>query len=213
MPATTGLGGKRVSERWGARMLPSEPMRGIRAFSPSPNTLLEADRESEHAQVAARVRRIAACLEDEKDVSVLVYAMGGQRHGTIAALASNPGVELSWSRSLIPAYLGPLRLLMASYAGLLRVVDVSLLEATFLRAFDRSMAALYVVRKEYESDLIHRTREPRQSAKYDFGIKRDSRYLIYMVDADSFESSTGAYEVVSLGTGASPCMRACFDEF
>jgi hypothetical protein len=194
-------------------VLPSESMSGIRAFSPSPNTLLEADRESEHAQVAARVRSIAACLEHEKDVSVLVYAMGAQRRGAIAALAGNPGVELIWSRSLIPPYLGPLRLVVASYAGLLRVIDAALLEATFLRACDRSMAALYVVRKEYESDLIRRSREPGKSGKYDFGIKRDAKYLVYMVDADSFESSTGTYEVVSLGTGASACMRACFDDF
>jgi hypothetical protein len=188
-------------------------MSGIRTFSQSPNTLLEADRESEYEQVAARIRRIAACLEVEKDVSVLVYAMGSQRRGTLAALTSKPGVELTWSRSLIPAYLAPLRLIVASYEGLLRVIDTSQLEATFLRAFDRSMAALYVVRNDYESELIRRSREFIQPAKYDFGIKRDAQYLIYMVDADSFESSTGIYEIVSLGTGASPCMRACFEDF
>jgi len=194
-------------------MLPSDLMSDIRAFSPSSNTLLEADRESEHAQVAARVRRIAACLEGEKDVSVFVHAMGAQRRGTIAALASDPGVELKWSTSLIPACLAPLRLVVASYAGLLRITDVSALEATFLRACERSMAALYVVRKEYESDLIRITQESRRSAKYDFGIKRDAQYLIYMADADSFESSTGIYEIVSLGSGVSARLRECFDNF
>ena len=75
------------------------------------------------------------------------------------------------------------------------------------------MAALYVVKNDYVDELIRRSRESGQPEGYDFGVKRDPQYLIYMVDADSFESPTGIYEIVSLGTNSSVCLRSCFDSF
>lgn len=188
-------------------------MKAVRAFSASPNTLLEMDRESERNDVVARIRGIARCLSDSKALSVIVYAMGAQRRSSIAELSDIPGVDVMWFRSLIPAYLAPIRLAIASYECAVRVNDVSHLEDAFLRVMKYSMAALYVVAKDCEGDVIGKMRESRKRKKYDFGVKWDPGYLIYMVDADSFEASTGIYEIVSIGVSALPCLRKCFDGF
>lgn len=188
-------------------------MRPLRAFAVSPNTFLEMDRESERHEVVARIRGIAGCLRNSHAVSVVVYAMGAQRKSSIAVLSEITGVEVLWARSLIPAYLAPIRLVIASYEYVARVDDMSRLEEAFLHALEHSMAALYVVAKDREDDLIRQMQVVQKRKKYDFGVKRDPGYLIYMVDADSFEASTGIYEIMSVGVRVLPCIRECFDGF
>lgn len=160
-----------------------------------------------------RVRKISACLSKEIDKSVLVYAMGAQRRSQIRQLSQLPGVEVIWSRSLIPGYLAPIRLLIASYAALIRVNDPAQLTRVFESAMDKSMAAIYVLPRESEPGFIEKVTASRSPPTYDFGAKRDPQYLIYMVDADSTESSTGIYEIVSMGYMTAGCIKECFDNF
>jgi len=123
------------------------------------------------------------------------------------------GIEVIWSKSLIPALLAPLRVVVASYACLLRIADPSRIEQAFATVVDKSMAALYSVSHGLENEFVSKTKSEGVPAHRDFGIKQDPGYFIYMVDADSRESSTGVYEIVSIGREASECLREAFADY
>lgn len=75
------------------------------------------------------------------------------------------------------------------------------------------MAALYSVSQGLEAEFVSKTKAQGARKHHDFGIKQDPAYFIYMVDADSMESSTGVYEIVSMGRGASECLREAFVDY
>lgn len=123
------------------------------------------------------------------------------------------GVEVVWSKSLIPAVLAPLRLVVASYGCLLRITDLSKVEQAFATVVEKSMAALYSVSRGLEKEFVSRTKAGGAPRHHDFGMKQDPAYFIYMVDADSVESATGLYEIVSMGREASECLQEVFADY
>jgi hypothetical protein len=75
------------------------------------------------------------------------------------------------------------------------------------------MAALYSISPGFEEEFVSRVEAEGVPRHRDFGIKQDPEYFIYMVDADSMESPTGVYEIVSMGRKASECLVNAFADY
>lgn len=183
---------------------------GLRIFNHHPNTGMEYDRESTVEHIQRRVTCLATCVQDNADRCVFVYSMGAMHESQVRQLRRQAGVEVVWSRSLIPGVLLPLRLFFASYASLLRVTDVSKLGEVFFQVLEKSMAGVYEFSRTLEQQFVSQARAQNSENCYDFGVKADPAYMIYIVDADSLESPTGIYEIASVGQGASSRLKDCF---
>lgn len=92
---------------------------------------------------------------------------------------------------------------MATAAGLVKVRDASALDEVFRRLCHLSMAGIYVFSASRERAFLDAVALYPASEHFDFGIKDDERYFIYLADADSSESATVIVEIVSYGCGES----------
>jgi hypothetical protein len=144
-----------------------------------------------------KLSKIESLLEESK--VCYIYGMGAHSKSTYDLLAKLSGVELKWKTSLLPFWLRPLSIVIASYAGLIKIVSITAMTEVFMKLAESSMVGLYIFDSKHELDFINATKKSKLSVDGDFLIKSDPSYLIYQVDADNYESSTGVYEIVSYG--------------
>jgi hypothetical protein len=134
----------------------------------------------------------------------LCYALGfGDKPKTFyAELARIPGVEVVFCRSLIHWVLGFLRLIAASYEGLVKINDPQKIKDVFFKMMNLSMVALYIFDAELEQEVIAEAKKSSFRRAFDLGVPQDKGYIIYLVDGDSTQSPTGYLENVSYGSSA-----------
>ncbi len=102
----------------------------------------------------------------------------------------------------MPSPIKLLSSLIASHAGLVKIIDLKKLPEVFLTLSEQSMVGLYVLPKVIEKQFVQRIKSNITPESYDFGIKKNRDYFFYIVDGDNYESSTGIYEIVSYGVDA-----------
>ncbi|MFZ6735852.1 hypothetical protein ACO0LG_28290 [Undibacterium sp. Ji42W] len=170
-----------------------------RLFQASKNTHAEFDRDVSYAEVEAVLTKLARFQDDRDEVVCYVYGMGAHPRSTYQSMQKLDGVHVEFFRSLLPRKLPFLTWFIASYEGLIRIEDLSLLPNVFLTLMELSMVGVYFMDKELASGFVMSVKEKRQGALIDFGIKDDAGYSIYIVDADNVESMTGMIEIISYG--------------
>ena len=161
------------------------------------NTTREYSREIQVERFRYVLERIPAAISAGK--VCYIFGMGKHPKSTYISFQNTEGIDVVWYGSLLPGYLSPLRLIMASYAGIVRVLNPAKIKDVFEKLSALSMVGLYI----FDISLEHRFIEVVKNRKYsryaDEVVKEDSAYFIYLIDADSLESSTGIYEIVSYG--------------
>jgi hypothetical protein len=150
--------------------------------------------------VRRKLEIIEGILKKETDELVCyVVGMGALDKSTYKLLSNEKGIEVIWYGSILPGILRIISPLVASYAGIVKVLDPEKISSVFFQLTERSMAGLYIFSSEYEATFVNNVILNPTPRKYDYGIKELSNYFIYIVDADNYESSTGIYEIVSYG--------------
>lgn len=168
----------------------------------SENTKQEYDNEISYELLAHKTKQIALVASKNSNQVCYLLGMGAHPRSTYEKFSKENGLEVVWFSSALPNYLFFLRGLVASYEGLLKVLDYKKLPEAFLKLVDNSMAGIYMMNKAYEADFVKFVTSSSSIKNYDFGIKRDPSYFYYIVDADNAESKTGIYEIVSYGMNA-----------
>lgn len=161
------------------------------------NTLREYSREIREEEFLTFLAKVSE--NRHLDKSCFIFGMGKHPKSTYRTLQHIPGIEVIWYGSLLPWYLGLFRVAIASYEGIVKVSEPKLIKGTFERLSRMSMVGLYFFDKRLEDAFIETVKTRKFSYYADDLVKQDSGYLIYQVDADSLESSTGIFEIVSYG--------------
>jgi len=161
------------------------------------NTLREYTREIQEERYQYILERISESVPADK--ALYIFGMGKHPRSTYINLKNTSGIEVLWYGSLLPSYLSPLRIFVASYEGIVRVLDPTCVKDVFARLSTLSMAGLYCFDKQLENSFIQTIKSKKYSNYADEIVKEDIGYFIYQVDADSLEASTGIFEIVSYG--------------
>lgn len=168
-------------------------------LSASLNTKTEFARDVSDEILDAVLNKVTCALSEGSARCCYVLGLGAHPRSTYTNLLKLVGLEVIFFRSVLPKYLRFLSPIVASHQGLLKINDPSVLRDVFLKLIDHSMAGIYCFEAALERDFLQATQNAFDQTKYDFGVKNDRAYLIYMVDADSNESSTGMIEIISCG--------------
>lgn len=168
-------------------------------FAASNNTKGELHRDTSFDDVARVLHRLSGALSLAHDRVCYVFGMGAQPKKKYDSLRHVPGVEVMFARSVLPRFARFLSPVVASYEGLIKIHDPSRLPDTFLGLMERSMVGVYCITSQLEQGFIAAVQEQSRFRRYDFGVKADPAYSLYIVDADNNESETGMVEVISYG--------------
>jgi len=173
----------------------------LKGYSPKrhPNTLIEYNREVTYDEVEAFLENISNEKGLFENKSVFIHGLGSQPRSVYEQLKKTPGVRVVWYKSVLSGFFKPLSLFIASYAGLVKIVNNELLKDVFLRLSEKAMVGLYIFDASLETDFIGITQKKNQFEDVDYQAKEDRSYFVYYVDADNFEASTGIYEIISYG--------------
>jgi len=179
--------------------LSSIHLRTLRTVLSSHNTRAEFLREATFETVEATILKFSRWKHFGKEKICYVFGMGKQPKSTYVALQQEDGLEVLFYRSILPWFAKPLRYVMASYEGLIRIDDPSRLSLVFHTLLDQSMVGVYFIHESMQSELLRAASEALPTQ--DLGVKVDPTYVMYIVDADNEESSTGIVEIISYGIG------------
>jgi hypothetical protein len=164
------------------------------------NTKEEYDKEIQGSKYEHFVKKLSRENVLEKYGKVCyVFGMGKQPKSTYRKINKEQGVTVVWYGSLFPKILKPLGLVIASYEGLVKILDRKKLPEVFFELSKMSMVGVYYFSEVLEKEFIETIKEKKYSVYVDLIVKKDPEYLIYQVDTDNMESSTGVYEIVSYG--------------
>ncbi|MBX9602977.1 MAG: hypothetical protein K2X35_18375 [Bryobacteraceae bacterium] len=71
---------------------------------------------------------------------------------------------------------------------------------------NQAMVIVFVFGANLESSFLERARQVEQRSDPGCGVKNDSGYLLYVVDADRYDSPTGMFHFLSCG-GDDPWLK------
>ena len=165
-------------------------------------TAVHFDREIELDSIVSRTRQIAQQIDGNESMVCYVFGMGSHPRSTYTSVSQIDGVHILWHSSLLPKKWRWLSRLIASEAGLIKIVKAGALEEVFAKVVNSAMAAIYVLHASVEQEFVTEVRNNSAPADYGFGLTLRDDYFVYMVDADNQESSTGVVEIVSYGRNA-----------
>ena len=171
-------------------------------FGSHENTLNEYDNEVSEELLDHHLQQIASVYKNSEGCVCYVLGMGAQPKSTYTELKSESGIEVVWSDSILSGASKVLSIFMASYAGLVKISEPEKLPSIVKKLTYLSMAGIYIFNQSTERKFVDRVIKNPLPKEFDFGIKSDGEYFFYIVDADNAESSTGIYEIVSYGKGA-----------
>jgi hypothetical protein len=169
-------------------------------FGKSSNTRAEFSRDCTQEEVGSTLEQFscAQVLADGNKVA-LIYGMGARPRSVYRMLERDSGVKVVGYRSLLTGFCAIARPIVASYEGIVCVQDPARLQHVFLTLMDSSMVTLYFFEKSMLARVTQAIWAKTPTRVFDFGVKADSGYLIYSVDADNRESKTGLHEIISYG--------------
>lgn len=173
-------------------------LRKLGGIATSANTAKEYHFEGSEEGLRAHILSVKDAIKHANKARYIV-GMGGTTRETDAKIKGMAGVELIWSRSVLPKYLRIIAGLVASESGLIRIEDVEKFPVVFSLLTEMAMAGVYVFDQEFEPEFVEQVTRDLLSADLSYGIRADPGYFMYVVDGDSHESKTGVYEIVSYG--------------
>lgn len=171
----------------------------IGGLGASENTLNEYDNHVSKELLGHHLEQIATTFAASENSVCYVLGMGAQPKCTYTALKKETGIDVVWTRSILPGLSKVLSVVVASYSGLVKVKDPQKLPGIAEKLSHLSMAGVYIIDRSREKEFVDRVSKYPDSREFDFGVKSDNRYFFLLVDADNSESSTGIVEVVSYG--------------
>lgn len=179
-------------------------------FGASGNTAEQYDAQVTIESLEYRLRIISDALQRSEGYCCYVMGMGAKEKRTYTKMECIDGAQVVWVGSVLPKLLSFLGRFVSSYAGLVKIVDRSLIEHVFMTLVDHSMAGVYIFPDQFEPEFLKNVQRTVPPLVFDFGVKSCKDYFMYVVDADNLESSTGAYEIVSYGVEAIPELTDAF---
>jgi len=105
------------------------------------NVKIEYDKEIQEVRYKYVLDRIRHADLDNSRV-VYVFGAGGHPRSTYKAMQKMDGVNVICYNSMLPIVLRPLSILIASYSGLVRILEKEHLNQVFEKVVHLSMAAL-----------------------------------------------------------------------
>ena len=178
-------------------------IRSLGCLGSHENTLSEYDNEVSEELLDHHLNQIASIYKDREGYVCYVLGMGAQPKSIYVELRKELGIEVVWSKSILSGPSKVFSIFMASYAGLVKISVPEKLPNIVKKLCHLSMAGVYIFDQSMEHSFVNRVIENPLPKEFDFKIKDDDGYFFYMVDADNAESSTGIFEIVSYGKGAS----------
>lgn len=88
---------------------------------------------------------------------------------------------------------------MASYRGLVRIDEPSVIVNVVDKLTEQSMVVVFVFDATLESSFLECVRNDKRRDP-GCGVKADPGYLLYVVDADRYDSPTGMFHFLSCGS-------------
>ena len=172
-------------------------------FNVHENTLNEYSHEISEELFDHHLQQITSIYKNCENCVCYVFGMGAQPKSTYTELREENGINVVWSKSILSGVYKMLSILIASYAGLVKISEPDKLPNVFKKLSHLSMVGVYIFDQSLEKEFVNSVIKNPLSKEFSFGIKSDNGYFFYIVDADSMESSTGIYEIVSYGKSAS----------
>lgn len=175
-------------------------------LKPSSNTKVEFSSELDPTLLESRLDKLKSMYLNTENMVLYIVGTGGQARSVYRDLESQfNGIEVLWFDSTLPRYLNFFKGVIASYAGMIKVSELSSMKQIFLSVSEQSMAGIYIFPEHAEKKIKASAKNTLQNRNFDFdlGIKSYANYFFYLVDTDNSESSTGCYEIVSYGIDAS----------
>ncbi|RIZ70863.1 MAG: hypothetical protein D0528_00680 [Methylococcales bacterium] len=162
-------------------------------------TLKEFEANVSEHKINENLLQICNFLQnDNKQTKVCyIFGMGALPLSFYKKIEIMIGVEVVFYRTVLPPILKFLGFFIASYEGLVKIHNPLMLHGVFEILMSQSMVGLYIFDTEIETDFVNSVQN--MQFKYDFGVKKDEGYLIYLVDADNDRSDTGIIEIISFG--------------
>ncbi len=162
------------------------------------------DRKREGDLLDTPWTRALQALSEEKDLIpegavCYLHGMGAQVKSTYASLPPSADYELQWYDSVLTGWWRPLRHVMASYEGLIKIKASKSILPLFEKVVENSMAGLFIFSAADEGDFVQAVTKDRDASRADAIVKRSDHFLCYYIDADNEESDTGRYEILSYG--------------
>ncbi|MCW8899653.1 MAG: hypothetical protein OQK95_03170 [Gammaproteobacteria bacterium] len=183
-------------------------LKSIGDFGKSPNTESEYDNQATEERIGSVLERITAVLNSKgNEKACYIFGMGAQPKSVYNNLKAVDGVEVIWSGSLLPKVIRFMGGIVASHAGLVKITNPDMITDTFDKLTELSMAGIYLFSPDFESKFVKEVISNPAPFSYDFIIKEDKGYFLYVVDADNPESETGIYEIVSYGKSAPESLK------
>lgn len=164
-------------------------------FRPAETTAQEIGQYVSETTVDSVITRIAT--SGYGGLGKLCYAFGGGSlpRSSYTNLAGKVGVQVAYFESVLPHWLR----FLPSYRGLVRIDDPSALRDVVDRLTDQAMVTVFVFDATLEAAFLASAQEAGRDSDHGFGVKRDPGYLIYVVDADRYDSPTGMFHFLSYG--------------
>jgi hypothetical protein len=160
---------------------------------------LEFAAENDLDGVERTVSRLSALLMGRAGLLCYVLGEGGMPTGTYERLSGMAGVTVVREGSCMPQALFFLCGIVASECGLVRLDDVSALPAVFGTLIEQSMAIVFVMPSDEGEAFVARSGKRGRDSGFDHGVRAIANHVVYLVDADNYESKTGVVEYVSCG--------------
>ena len=167
----------------------------------SNTTESQFDRFVEEDNVRRVLRNLSELRYGEWGKVCYIFGMGAHPRSSYTEIASQPGLQVVYYESVLPAGIRFLKYVIASYRGLIKIEDPAKLPGVFLKLMEKSMVGVYIFDAQLESRFLDAVQHVNVHKSYDFEVKVDPEYLIYLVDADNGESPSGIVEIVSYGSG------------
>ena len=128
----------------------------------------------------------------------IVHGEGSQPRKVYQELQKLNDIKVIWYRSMLSPLWKIFQFFIASYEGLVLVHEVARLNKVFQTLSYQAMASIYIIQKKNMKTLL----EMIEKSDSDFQNKLltlDTETLIYTVDTDNFESTTGIVEIIIVG--------------
>ncbi len=121
------------------------------------NTLREYSKEIQEDRYQYVVKRISENIPSGK--VLYIFGMGKHPKSTYVNLKGMSGIEVVWYGSLLSGYMAFLRVFMASYEGIVKVLEPIHASEVFNILSKMSMVGLYIFDKSLEHSFVQTIKE------------------------------------------------------
>jgi hypothetical protein len=132
---------------------------------------------------------------------VYVFGTGKQSKTLYEDLRNEINIEVIWYDFVLDGFFKWLKLFISGYAGLIKIKKIDCLKDTFNLIGESSLAVLYIIDESLEKKFIEEVKRKHKDVFLvnDYIVNNSDNYFIYMLDTDAVDSTTGIYEIKTVG--------------